>query len=202
VAWDDAQRSGTYAATNDLIQQVSGPRVDRLELINRLSQGPAMMHFDQLAEAVVQNRLEEVAPPEGADRQALRYELITTMLRPQWDSLAQRSPEAGQHLAGEIGRALNAKVDEIRQRYQHAKREAGGEGALQGDAERTPRLPGPKVQEVPAARFLSGMAPAAGAPAVRAGPLRDGSRAAAARASAPTRGASPPRLHRPGEPGR
>lgn len=199
LAWDNAQRSGTYAATNDLVQQVSGPRVDRLELINRLSQGPAMMHFDQLAEAVVQNRLQEVAPPEGADRQAVRRELITTMLHPQWDSLAQRSPEAGQHVAGEIGRALNAKVDEIRQRYQHEGREAGGDGALQAEVH-VPTAHQP--QEVPTARFLSGMAPAAGAPAGRAPSLGDGSRAAAARASAPTRGVSPPRLHHPGVPGR
>lgn len=200
LAFDNTQRSGTYAATNDLIQQVSGPNVDRLDLINRLSNGPAMMHFDQLAEAVVQNRLQEIAPPEGADRRALRYELMTTMLRPQWESLAQRSPEAGQHVAGEIGRALNAKVDEIRQRHQRTGRVVGSDGALQRDAERahepTAHQPGQKAEEVPAARFLSGVAPPTGG---RTPSLGDGSRAAAARASAPVRGASTPGLHVPNE---
>lgn len=206
LSFDGRQHTGAYAAANNLISQASGPRVDRRDLLDRLSQGPATMQFDQLAEAVVRNRLQEVAPAEGADRQAVRRELITTMLHPQWDSLAQRSPEAGQHVAGEIGRALNAKVDEIRQRSQRPGQETGGDGTLQQDVERTPapaaQQPGQKAQEVPAARFLSGLAPAAGAAAGRAPSLGDGSRAAAARAAASARGTSSPQVHRPGEPGR
>lgn len=198
LAFDGTQQSGAYVATNDLIQQASGPSVDRLDLISRLNNGPAVMQFDQLAEAVVRNRLQEVAPPEGADRRTVRRELITTMLHPQWDSLAQRSPEAGQHVAGEISKALNAKVDEIRQRYQQTGRVVGGDGALQRDAERahqpTAHQPRQKAEEVPAARFLSGVARATGG---RAPSLGDGSRAAAARASAPVRGASTPRPHTP-----
>ncbi|TDW14414.1 hypothetical protein [Kribbella kalugense] len=196
LPFDASELSGAYAATNDLVQQASGPRVDRLELINRLSQGPAMMHFDQLAEAVVQNRLQEVAPPEGADRQAVRRELITTMLHPQWDSLAQRSPEAGQHVAGEISKALNAKVDEIRQRSQRADRPTAADGMQQQRAE-APAKPEPKAQEAPAeakaaevpavGKFLSGSAPAGRAVAKRP-QLGQGSRRPTGQ---PTKGPAP-----------
>jgi hypothetical protein len=208
------QRSGAYAAANGLIQQASGSNVDRRELIDRLSQGPAVMHFDQLAEAVVRNRLEEIAPAEGADRQAVRRELIETMLHAQWESLARRSPEAGQHVAEEIRRGLNAKVDEMRRRGPHPARgaetgdvpqqqvgreapadaarqeptELGREGPTRPPeqvAERAARPPA----EVATGRFLSGVAPAAGA-AGRGSALGDGSRAAAARAAGAGRGAS------------
>jgi hypothetical protein len=216
---DDRQQSGAYAAANGLIQQASGPSVDRRDLINRLCQGPAVMHFDQLAEAVVRNRLQEVAPAEGVDREAGRRQLIATMLHPQWDSLAQRSPEAGQHVAEEISRALNAKVEELRRKHPWADRETPADGLRDQAAhqpentteqsarrpedrtEQTGLSPGTGDQEVAAARFLSGVAPAAGA-AGRASALGDGSRAAAARASASARGASSPGKHRPGEPGR
>ncbi|RZT13566.1 hypothetical protein EV649_6762 [Kribbella sp. VKM Ac-2569] len=189
LAFDGTQQSGAYVAANDLIQQASGPSVDRLKLINRLNNGPAVMHFDQLAEAVVRNRLQEVAPSEGADRQAVRRELITTMLHPQWDSLAQRSPEAGQHVAGEIGKALNAKVDEIRQRFQHTVQEPAADGVRQQAVEPTP-VRDSKQSEVPAARFLSGVAPAAGALGQRPS-LGDGSRAAVERGTATVRSRGP-----------
>ncbi|MEV4267225.1 hypothetical protein [Kribbella sp. NPDC049584] len=216
------QRSGAYAAANGLIQQASGVSVDRRELIDRLSQGPAVMHFDQVAEAVVRNRLEEIAPAEGADRQAVRRELIETMLHAQWESLAGRSPEAGQHVAEEIRRGLNAKVDEMRRRGPHPARgaqsgdvpqqqvgrealadaarqepaelqregtarpaEQAAEGAARPAdraAEQAARAAEKETAEVAAGRFLSGVAPAAGA-AGRGSALGDGSRAAAARAA-------------------
>ncbi|MER7248834.1 hypothetical protein [Kribbella sp. NPDC000426] len=196
----DDQQSGAYAAANGLIQQASGVGVDRRELIDRLSQGPAVMHFDQLAEAVVRNRLAEIAPAEGVDRAAVRRELVETMLHPQWESLAGRSPEAGQHVAEEIGRGLNAKVEEIRRRGPHPARGAesgdvpqqqvGRDAPVDGTQPR-PEKPS-QATEVPAARFLSGVAPAAGA-AGRGSALGDGSRAAAARAAGLGRGASVPR---------
>ncbi|MFF0342045.1 hypothetical protein [Kribbella sp. NPDC004875] len=216
VKFDNTRLSGAYAATNDLIHQVSGPSVDRQQLVGRLHEGPAVMHFDQLAEGVVHNRLQEVAPPEGPDRQAVRRELISTMLHPQWESLAGRSPEAGRQVAGEIGQALNAKVDEIRRRGPHpdlgvqadgAPRENGArkiagvarEGEVGGgEPPRDATAPTSARQDVEAARFLSGLAPAAGATG-RTPSLGDGSRAAA-RTSATSRDVSPhrPPQHGPG----
>ncbi|MFD3405916.1 hypothetical protein ACFWUU_34835 [Kribbella sp. NPDC058693] len=192
LAFDGQQHSGAYAAANGLIEQASGPRVDRRELIGRLSQGPAVMHFDQLAEAVVRNRLQEVAPAEGRDREAVRRELIGTMLHPRWDSLAQRSPEAGRQVAEEIGRALNAKVEELRRTHPWTDREGAEDGARQQGVEQTAPQPEKRTEpsgELAAARFLSGVAPAAGA-AGQGSALGDGSRAAAARAAGAARGAS------------
>ncbi|MFI5697833.1 hypothetical protein ACIA58_38605 [Kribbella sp. NPDC051586] len=205
LAPDDTQHSGAYSAANGLIEQSSGLSVDRHELIARLNQGPAMAHFDQLAEAVLRNRLGEIAPPEGVDREAVRRELVATMLHPQWESLAGRSPEAGRHVAEEIGRSVNAKVEEIRRRGPHpalgsdsgnVPREVSGR-QQRGEEGRAAQVKGDEVpaaqvkgDEVAAARFLSGMAAAAGAG--RAPSLGDGSRAAA-RPSAPARTASQPR---------
>ncbi|GAA3133441.1 hypothetical protein JOF29_002348 [Kribbella aluminosa] len=183
LAFND-QESGAYAAANELIRQTSGPSVDRQQLVDRLHQGPAMMHFDRLAEGVVRNRLAEVAPAEGVDRQAMRRELIGEMLHPQWDSLAQRSPEDGRRVAGEIGQALNAKVDEIRRRSPQTLQVAPSDGR-QREAATKPR-PGQEST----ARFLTGLAPAGGA-AGQAPSLGDGSRAAAQHATAATRPRAP-----------
>lgn len=207
LTFDGQQHTGAHAATTNLIAQATGPRVDRSELIDRLSEGPAALHFDRLAEGVVRNRLEEVAPAEGADRRALRAELIGAMLHPRWEELARRSPEAGRQVAEEIGRALNSKVDEIRQRAPHTAQEPASDGVRQQAVEPTPvresKAPvgGSKPSEVPVARFLNDVAPAAGATGKRPS-LGDGSRAAAARATAPVRGTPAPGLHPPGGSGR
>jgi hypothetical protein len=181
LAYDEGQETGAHAAANGLIAQAAGPRVSRAELIDHLGQGPVALHFDRLAEGVVRNRLEEVAPPEGADRRALRAELIGTMLHPRWDDLAQRSPETGRQVAEEIGRALDAKVDELRHRHQHAN--TASDGVRQESAERTPTPDTHRPtrdsgrSEVSPARFLSGVAPAAGAAGTKPS-LGDGSRGA------------------------
>lgn len=196
LAFDDAQQTGAHAAANGLIQQASGPNVDREALIDRLAHGPAVMHFDQLAEAVVRNRLAEVAPVEGPDRREVRRQLIATMLHPRWDSLAQRSPEAGRQVAEEIGRALNAKVDELRRTHPWGDRESSADGVRAQGVEQTAPQPekrtepsGQRNGDLAAARFLTGVAPAAGA-AAQGSALGDGSRAAAARAAGAARGAS------------
>ncbi|MGW6197839.1 hypothetical protein ACWF0M_16975 [Kribbella sp. NPDC055110] len=183
LVFDEQQHTGAYAATTALIAQAAGPRVDRRDLINRLSRGPAVMQFDRLAEGVVRNRLEEVVPGEGVDRRAVRGELIGAMLHPRWEELARRSPEAGRQVAEEIGRAVNSKVDEIRHRFQHTAQEPAADGVRQRAVE---PVRDSKQAEVPAARFLNDVAPAAGATGERPS-LGDGSRAAAARASAPGR---------------
>lgn len=181
LTFDPSRRTGTAAAANELINQASGVRVGRIELTDQLGQQPVAMQFDQLADAVVQNRLHDVAL---ADQQAVRHELIGAMLHPAWEKLAGRSPEAGKHVAEEIGRALNSKVDDIRRRASHPgqnvttdgpeqapgpqpsagtqpssgrQRESGGEHKSDPDAG-IPTV----VGDAPAARFLSGMAPAGG----------------------------------------
>lgn len=201
LRYDGTRPTGAYVATNDMIEQASGPRVDRHELLDRLSRGPGAMQFDRLAEAVVQNRLAEIAPAEGPDREAMRRELIGTMLHPAWEKLAGQSPEAGQHVAEQIGRALNAKVDELRRKASRpeqdvatggVERAAGGmerAGGAQGaggaeyrsSGEETSRSGGggpTVVGDAPAARFLSGMVSAHRATG-RKPSLGDGSRSQA-----------------------
>ncbi|NIK58053.1 hypothetical protein [Kribbella shirazensis] len=136
LAYDGSQETGASAAANGLVHQASGPRLSRGELLNDLSRGPVAMQFDRLAEGVVRNRLEEVAPAEGVDRRAMRAELIGTMLHPRWEELAQRSPEAGRQVADEIGRALNAKVDELRRTTRQTTMGAAGDGVQSPGVER------------------------------------------------------------------
>lgn len=212
LAFDGPPDTGAYAAANGLVEQASGTRVGRLELLDQLSRGPVVMQFDRLAEGVVRNRLAEVAPAEGADQRAIRAQLIGTMLHPRWAELAQRSPETGRQVAEEIGRALNSKVDELRHRYQPA-----GPGPASDDVRRehAERRPTPDTDataradtnatardseqpEVASVRFLDGVAPASGA-AGRRPVLGDGSRAASVErgsAAARSRGGANPRAGR------
>jgi hypothetical protein len=99
-------------------------------------------------------------------------------------------------VADEIGRALNAKVDEIRRTSSRPGQDVATGGTDHGPASQREADSGgqaPKVVgEVPAARFLTGMAPAAGA-AERTSSLGDGSRTQADRAAALSR------THGPGE---
>ncbi|HET6743120.1 MAG TPA: hypothetical protein VFH76_29475 [Kribbella sp.] len=203
LAFDPSHRTGASAAANELINQASGVRVDRDELVDRLGQGPVAMQFDQLADAVVQNRLHDVVRAD--DQQAVRHELIETMLHPAWKELAGRSSEAGRHVAEEIGHALNAKVDEIRRKasrpdqavttdgmdrpaggverttggMEHAAgtRAAGGAEHQSGGEQKSRSDDGAPtvVGDAPAARFLSGVASAHRA-AGRKPSLGDGSR--------------------------
>ncbi|GAA1569697.1 MULTISPECIES: hypothetical protein [Kribbella] len=186
--FDPARTGGTYAAANNLINQVSGARVDRVALLRQLSHGPVAMHFDQLADAVVQNRLHDTVRDEPGAQQRVRRELIATMLHPAWDSLAQRSPEAGARVAEEIGSALNAKVDEIRRRSPQTPQVAASDGPQ-------PEPTKPRPQQESTARFLTGLAPA-GRATGQTPSLGDGSRAAAQHATPAAR----PRT--PGEPTR
>jgi hypothetical protein len=187
LTFDPSRRTGTDAAANELINQASGARVGRVELIDQLGQEAVTRQFDTLADAVVQNRLHGVVL---VDQPAVRRRLIEGMLHPAWEELAGRSPEAGRHVAEEIGRALNAKVDEIRREASHpgqdaatdtTERGSGAEAALGGErefgGEQTYRPGGGEptvVGDAPASRFLSGMASAQGAG--RKPSLGDGSR--------------------------
>jgi hypothetical protein len=170
LVFTEPQYEGAFIATESLIKQVSGLRVDSQELIDRLARGPGVMHFDQLAEAVLQNRLAEVVPFRSEDRGAVRAALIGTMLHPQWQTLIKRPADAGQMVAGEIGRALNAKVEEIRHRYRSAPGNGNpfpGQPPNAGAGREAPAIdPQPAAGQRPPPtelRFLSGLAPAADA---------------------------------------
>jgi hypothetical protein len=113
----EPQYPGAYAAMNSLATQVSGPAKDRYAFLAEGARGPAVMHFDQLADGVVKNRLAEVVPDLEEDRRSVRAALIQTMLHPQWPILHESSAAAGELAAEDIRRGLNAKVDEIRHHY-------------------------------------------------------------------------------------
>ncbi|TCM41133.1 hypothetical protein [Kribbella sp. VKM Ac-2568] len=112
------QYPGAHAAVDSLVTQASGPVVGRQDLIEGLTQGPGVMHFDQLAEGVVQNRLRDVVPERADDRTATRAALIETMKHDQWPDLHHsNSAEVGLAVAEEIRGKLDAKVQEIREHY-------------------------------------------------------------------------------------
>jgi hypothetical protein len=51
------QYPGAHATSDQLLDQAAGLNVSRNALLKRLITGPAVMHFDALAEGVVRNRL-------------------------------------------------------------------------------------------------------------------------------------------------
>ncbi|MFC5261059.1 hypothetical protein ACFPJ1_02960 [Kribbella qitaiheensis] len=184
----DPQYPGAYAAVDNLLDQAAGPRVTRDMLIDQGSRGPGTMHFDQVADAVVRNRLAEVVPDRTEDRTAVRAALIQTMKHDQWPTMHKRPAVAGNLAAEDIRRSLNAKVDEIRHHYQanpaqpfpaESPNAEAARAALDGlppPAAET-RVAGPMADRPPNSqmRFLSGQAPAA--QATRHAPsLGDGAR--------------------------
>ncbi|MEV6414444.1 hypothetical protein [Kribbella sp. NPDC051718] len=165
---------GAYAATQNLLHQVSGPAKDRLAIIEEASHGPGVMHFDQLADGVVRNRLSDVVPFHQEHRRQVRAALIGAMAHRAWPLLKDSPTETGVTVAEEIRQKLNSKVEEIRRHYRGGgadvlpvsypnpagERRAGWERSGEAGAQM---------------RFLEGQAPAAGA--VRRGqPLGDGAR--------------------------
>jgi hypothetical protein len=113
----EPQYPGAYAAMNSLVTQVSGPAKDRYAFLAEATGGPAAMHFDQLADGVVRNRLPDVVADREQDRRAVRAVLIQAMLHPHWPTLHQSSTAAGELAAEDIRLSLNAKVDEICRHY-------------------------------------------------------------------------------------
>ncbi|QNE17580.1 hypothetical protein F1D05_06240 [Kribbella qitaiheensis] len=191
----EPQYPGAYTTVDNLVEQVSGPAKDRAAFITQATHGPAAMHFDQLADSVVRNRLAAVVPARSQDQQAVRAALIATLMHPEWPSLPEASAHAGNTVAEKIRPVLNAKVDEFRHHYranphqpfpadspnQYAVRlmaEGPGQPPQVSDGEReqggTAR--GVGGLEAGMRRFLSGLARA-----TRPGPaLGDGSRGAGA----------------------
>jgi hypothetical protein len=188
-----------YAAASDLMQQASGPRKSRQELIADATRGPAVMHFDQLADGVLRNRLHDVVPDRAEDRRAVRAALIGPMMHQGWMVLKDhRDVGIGRAVANDIRRALDAKVDEIKHHYQAQPAQAfpaDGPNAEAAQALESKTLadiraednkldglpppdpqtrvhrpdPGPQDGQANELRFLDGQAPAAGAVRAQAG---------------------------------
>ncbi|MGC4943154.1 hypothetical protein [Kribbella sp. DT2] len=107
-----------FAAVEDLLKQASGPRKTFAELITEGTRGPGVMHFDQLADGVLRNRLHDVVPDRAGDRLAVRAALIETMMHPAWPGLKNvRDSGIGQAVAANIRAKLDRKVDQIRRHY-------------------------------------------------------------------------------------
>lgn len=159
------QYEGAYTATDSLVSQVAGPRRDRVSIINDLARGPAVAHFDRLAQAVVQNRLWEQVPHLEDHQRAARAALIPTMTHELWPGLHDERATTGHYVAEQVRQALNAKVDEIRRHYLRTPFQPFPATPLQTAIGSAPPVHPPAQQEdVPAElRFLSGLVPAAGA---------------------------------------
>jgi hypothetical protein len=112
------QYPAAHAAVEDLLKQASGPRKPWEVLIDEGTRGPGVMHFDQLADGVLLNRLHDVVPVREVDRRAVRAALIETMTHDGWIVLKELKDVAtGEQVARDIRGKLDAKVDEIRQHY-------------------------------------------------------------------------------------
>ncbi|MEV6287520.1 hypothetical protein [Kribbella sp. NPDC051770] len=114
------QYPGWYSAMDDLVRQVSGPAKDRAALLAEAIRGPGALHFDQLADSVVKNRLTHDVPANAIDQRAARAALIPAMTHRLWPALRHRPAESGLMVAGEIRQHLDAAVDAIRHYYRGA----------------------------------------------------------------------------------
>ncbi|WP_143465381.1 hypothetical protein [Kribbella sp. ALI-6-A] len=170
------QYPGWYAAMDDLVRQVSGPVKSRAAFLDEAIRGPGAMHFDQLADSVVKNRLTHDVPAGEKDQRAARAALIPAMAHRLWPSLRARPAESGLMVANEIRQHLDAQVDKIRHYYrgspgQPYPAEAPNPTAIQLSPDNGLAMSDPKGRTEPAAgvdlRFLSGQAPASGATARR-----------------------------------
>ncbi|TWD72448.1 hypothetical protein FB561_7440 [Kribbella amoyensis] len=173
----EPQYPGAFTATDDLLDQVSGPRKTSKALLAEAVRGPGAMHFDQFADAVVKNRLHDIVPARPEDQQAVRAALISTMTHAYWPTIHHRPADAGHSLAGEVRQHLDAKVDQIRHHYspgqtQPFPAESPNQFAVQA-AQPPAQNEAPKAipeaaanagtSTAPEMRFLTGLSPAAGA---------------------------------------
>lgn len=164
------QYPGVHATSDRLLDQAAGLNLSRKDLLKRLITGPAVMHFDALADGVVRNRLWDVVPHHPDHQQAVRAALIRPMAHLAWPELPDCSAGVGARVAAEIRVDLNAKVDEIRRHCRFGGgapfgeeqygREAGrGPDAVRGDRSRVEA----RADGMDGMRFLGGVAPAGGA---------------------------------------
>lgn len=189
----EPQYQGAYTAMAGVVELASGPYKDKDAFVAEAVRGPSTMHFDQLADGVLRNRLGDVVPLRTEDRTAVRAALIGELLNWRWSSIAKDQPaEAGHRLTNEVRQGLNIKIEEIRRHYlahPHQVFPAEGPNAAAARAAEDNKLatlpppdPNSRVKEATQGglttsthapnnmapmRFLDGVAPAAGATARR-----------------------------------
>ncbi len=118
LAVPEPQYPAAHAAVQGLLEQASGPRKTWNDLIDEGTRGPGVMHFDQLADGVLRNRLHDVVPDRAEHRLAVRAALIEPMMHQGWILLKELdSAETGLEVARNIRSRLDAKVDEIQRHY-------------------------------------------------------------------------------------
>lgn len=114
----EPQYPAAHAAVQGLLEQASGPRTTLNDLIAEGTRGPGVMHFDQLADGVLRNRLHDVVPDRPEHRLAVRAALIEPMMHRGWVMLKDvNSAETGREVARNIRSGLDARVDEIQRHY-------------------------------------------------------------------------------------
>ncbi|MEV6267744.1 hypothetical protein AB0L64_11270 [Kribbella sp. NPDC051936] len=149
----DPQYPGAYAAARDLMAHITGPSCPQNTLIDKVCQGPGVMHFDQFAHAVVANQLNELTHRDRPTQQAVRAQLIEPMLHNYWPTLPGASAATGQMVAREIRSDLDAKVDELRRHYRlTVPRQVGGPSPA---SERRPASSAARQDTLDGLRFLA-----------------------------------------------
>ncbi|MEU8224541.1 hypothetical protein [Kribbella sp. NPDC048915] len=160
----DPQYAGAFTATRDLMNHITGPAYLKHALINDACRGPALMHFDKFAKAIVENRLSELVRRDETEQRAIRATLIGSMLHDHWPTLHSAPAATGHRVAHEIRSNLDAKIDEIRRHYRlPGPRPAHDHSGTSRDREPTRPAPTARQDTLDGLRFLAQQAPPAGA---------------------------------------
>ncbi|GAA1143501.1 hypothetical protein GCM10009630_47340 [Kribbella jejuensis] len=159
---------GAFAATKDVMTHVTGPGYSMDNLIDDACRGPVLMHFDQFAHALVVNQLSDLTHREPRTQQAIRAQLIEPMLHAHWPTLPNTEAPTGHAVARDIRLALDARVDELRRRYDFSGLTDGGQpGVLTVDRSRILGAPAARTDGLDNMRFLGAQPSASGAVAHR-----------------------------------
>jgi hypothetical protein len=158
------QYPGAFAATKDLMAHITGPSYSMDDLIDDACRGPAVMHFDQFAHAVMTNHLTELTHRDPRTQQAIRAQLIEPMLHAHWPTLPNTEAPTGHAVAGEIRSSLDARVEELRRTYKLSRPLGGDQLTLNtSDRSTSPAVPATRTDGLDNMRFLGAQAPASGA---------------------------------------
>ncbi|GAA1612063.1 hypothetical protein [Kribbella karoonensis] len=192
----DPQYPGAFAATTDLMAHVTGPAYTRNDLINDSCRGPAVMHFDQFANAALVNHLPELAHRDPRTQQEIRAQLIQPMLHAHWPTLPNTEGPTGHAVATEIRSSLDAKLDELRRTYQISTPHTDGQRTTPGDRSPSPARPAARADALDNLRFLQAQAAPSGAVGQRP-TLGQGSRCHRRPATERQRTSNPPSARTP-----
>lgn len=158
------QYPGAFSATNDLMTHITGPLYSMDDLLDDACRGPVVMHFDQLAHAVVANHLTELTHRDHQTQQAIRAQLIRPMLHAHWPTLPNTEAPTGHAVAQEIRSALDATVDELRRTHPRTTAAAStGSGRPTPARPTILRTPSARTDGLDNMRFLQAQPPPTGA---------------------------------------